>query len=167
MVTIEENGIVATAETYAKAKRQLAKLATEAAALENQRQANARIAQLKAESNGYAVLSRKANNEAFPRGWHFVDNDSATDWNCFKVLNPGEDIADCEFQSYDPGEVHTGTMAIYPSDHIHAIVTCGTGILGAFIVWGGQPMEFCAIGVHNGQLRWAAVPGIVTSDFPN
>jgi len=165
MVTIEENGIVATAETYAKAKRHLAKLTAEAEARERQRIIDGRIAELKAESNAYRVLCRKARNEAFPRGWHYSDDDSPV--ACFKVLNPGEDIITCQFQSYEGGELHNGTLNIYASDHLHAIVSYGSGILGAFIVWGGQPMEFYAIGVHNGQLRWVTVPGIVTSDFSN
>ncbi len=170
MITIEINGIAASASTEKEARKEVNRLLREARKVEAEQAEKRKTARTEAETTGYRALSRKAAGEA--AHWQFYPafrDDGTADYvpfcRCYDKIDwqTKIDVAGAESNSVivsHYGQRFVG-CAVAGNGYVYAIGLADTygDADGSVVVWH-------AIGACGDQYALAVLPGITTEWFP-
>lgn len=158
MIALEENGIRVEAETLRKAKtalRRELKQREERERIDRQAQ---EFANLKAQSNAYVLMKRKASGHSFR--WRLTEHSE-------DIVPAGDGSACLRCYGYNAEFDHVvALMPLWPSDRLVGVSENGCGTLAVAIqLSGSDSVTVFGVGVADGKHSIAEAFGVSVSDF--
>lgn len=164
MVTITTDLGTFEAQTEKEARKLLRKAMDELKKKAQQQSADYDAARRIAESNGYKILCRRAQDESFPRGWHFDNPDS--EYKPWKVSYRASYGAGAVPEITWHGEHGNAESSHYGNDFLGAVQNGAGFPMACFLRdQATKAIEAYAIGIFADQIAFAPLPGITIEMF--